>query len=174
MLTIVRCSRAIVARLSVARILDPEASDDRLEFLASRVAPAQVGLHVPEQRGHLTEYVLGVGEAQQVRLGRVEVAPRPLDQRPVAEDPERLRRIQLPGLGRLPGRLEVVLDRRREDRVVPPPAPCPHPVGQRFELLGSREGALAPGDWHGPTDRVRPGGNGDGGGSRSSTPARQP
>ena len=77
------------------RIVDAEASGDPLELLSSRVSRTEMTLHVPEQGWHLTEYVVRRREVEELSLGGVEVARRPLDKRPIAEDPEPLVRVQL-------------------------------------------------------------------------------
>ena len=77
------------------RIVDADASGDPLELLSSRVSRTEMTLHVPEQGWHLTKYVVGRCEVEELSLGGVEVAPCPLDKRPIAEDPEPLMRVRL-------------------------------------------------------------------------------
>src|SRR5262249_21533442 len=88
-------------------IIDAEASSDPLELLSCRVSRKQMTLHMPEQTRHLTKYVFGWYEVEELSLCRVKIALRPLDKRPVAEDPadknegslwvQRLRTCRLPG-----------------------------------------------------------------------------
>ena len=73
----------------------PRRPRNPLEFLPPRVSRVQMPLYVPEQGWHLTENVVRWREVEELRLCGVEVAPCPLDQRPIAEDPEPLVRIQL-------------------------------------------------------------------------------
>ena len=99
------------------RIVHAEASGDPLELLSSRVGRTEMTLHVPEQGRHLTKYVVGRREVEKLSLGGVEVAPGPLDKRPIAEDPEPLMRVQLPGESRVPGRCKVALDRLHQSAI---------------------------------------------------------
>ena len=74
-------------------IVHAEASGDPLELLSSRVGRTEMTLHVPEQGWHLTEYVVRRREVEELSLGGVEVASRPLDKRPITEEPKPLVRV---------------------------------------------------------------------------------
>jgi hypothetical protein len=75
------------------RIVHMEASCDPLELLSSWVSWTKMTLHVPEQRRHLTKHVIRRREVEELRLRGIEIARRPLDERPIAEDPEPLARL---------------------------------------------------------------------------------
>ena len=102
------------------RIVDAKASGDPFELLSSRVSRTEMTLHVPEQRWHLTKDVLRRREVEELSLRGVEVARRPLDKRPIAEDPEPLARVRLLRASRLPGRCKVTLDRLHQSAVALP------------------------------------------------------
>jgi len=93
-------------------IVHTDASGDALELLSPRVGRREMTLHVPEQGWHLTKYVVGRREVEELSLCGVEVAPRPLDKRPIEEDPETPGRVQLLANSGLLGRLHVTLNRR--------------------------------------------------------------
>ena len=99
------------------RIVDADASGDPLELLSSRVSRTEMTLHVPEQGWHLTKYVVRRREVEELSLCGVEVARRPLDKRPIAEDPEPLARLRRLRASRLPGRVKVTLNRRHQSPV---------------------------------------------------------
>lgn len=139
----------------MAGVRDPEPCGDRLELLAPRVGRGQMRAHVPEQAGHLAQHVLGRREVQQVGLRRVDVAPRPLDERPVSEHPQASPRVELLRRGGLPGCAQVVFDRRGQDLVPLADAPSRGPRAQRLELLGPRQGPFPPGARNGTSHRRR-------------------
>ena len=99
------------------RIVHADASGDPLELLSSRVSRTEMTLHVPEQGGHLTKYVVRRREVEELSLGGVEVARRPLDKRPIAEDPEPLARVQLAAPEPPAWPRKVTLNRRHQSGV---------------------------------------------------------
>src|SRR5262249_53296596 len=142
-------------------IIDAEASRDPLELLSCRVSRKQMTLHMPEQTRHLTKYVFGWHEVEELSLCRVKIALRPLDKRPVAEDPadknegslwvQRLRTCRLPGCLKMAANgvgqnLTVLRCGARLFRLR-------HlPIAQRSEFLSPRQRAFPPGYPHGPPD----------------------
>src|SRR6476659_9957950 len=113
------------------RIVDADASGDPLELLSSRVSRTELS-----------------------RCG-VEVARRPLDKRPIAEDPEPLARVWLLRPSRLPGRVKVTLNRGHKRAIAIPRVLQRHPVAQCLEFVGPRQGAFAPGNRHWSPDRSK-------------------
>jgi hypothetical protein len=95
----------------MVRILDAKLLGDPLKLLSPRIIRREMTLHVPEQAGHLTKKVVVPRQIEEVSLGSVEVAPRPLDEWPIAEDAEPSVRFQWSDLGRLSGRIEVTTNR---------------------------------------------------------------
>jgi hypothetical protein len=95
------------------RILDTKLLGDPLKLLPSRVLRKEMTLHMVEQAGHLTKYVAIRCNGEKVSLGSVEIARCPLDKWSIAEDAERSMRVQRSSLSRLPGRIEVTLNRVR-------------------------------------------------------------
>jgi hypothetical protein len=93
------------------RIVDTDASGNPFELLSSRVGRTEMTLHVPEQGWHLTKYVIRRREVEELSFCGVEVARCPFDKRPGAEDPERIPRLWRLPPGRLPGGVEVTLNR---------------------------------------------------------------
>ena len=137
------------------RIVYADASGDPLELLSSRVSRTEMTLHMPEQRWHLTKYVVRRREVEELSLCGVEVARRPLDKRPIAEDPEPLARVWLLRPSRLPGRVKVTLNRRHKRAIALPWVLQRYPVAQCLEFLGPRQGAFAPGHRHWSPDRSK-------------------
>ena len=97
----------------MVRILDTKLLGDPLKFLSPRVSPKEMNLHMVEQAGHLTQYVVIRCKGQEMSLGSVEVASCPLDKWSIAEDAEPFVRVQWIDLGCLPGRIKVTANRRR-------------------------------------------------------------
>jgi len=138
----------------VRAIVDSEAFGDPFQLLSPGVGRRQMTLHVPEQRRHLTEDVVGRREVEQLSLRGVEVASRALDKRATAKNTVALARVELPGQGGIPGRFEVALDRLHQDPIAVVTFLRRDPVTQRVEFGCPRQGALAPGDRHRASDRI--------------------
>jgi hypothetical protein len=95
----------------MVRILDAKLLGDSLKLLSPCIIRREMTLHVPEQAGHLTKKVVVRRQAEEVSLGSVEVAYRPLDKWPIAEDTKPSVRLQRIDSGRLSGRIEVQINR---------------------------------------------------------------
>ena len=99
-----------VAGQSALGVIDAEAAGDPFELLSTRVGRFEVALHVSEQRWHLTENVLSVRDVEELSLGGIQVASRPLDPRSVTEHPQPpAGPVRLLAAGGLPGSFEVIL-----------------------------------------------------------------
>src|SRR6476620_187927 len=95
----------------MGRILDAKLLGDPLKLLPSRVIRREMALHMPDQAGHLAKNVVVRRKTEEVSLGSVEVARCPLDEWSIAEDAEPFVRLQRINSGRLPGRIEVTVNR---------------------------------------------------------------
>jgi hypothetical protein len=96
----------------MARLVDTDTSGNPFELLPTRVSRMQVPLHMPEQGGHLTKYIVSRREVQELSLCGVEVARCSLDERPVSKDPEPRARLWRLRPSRLPGRVKMTLNGR--------------------------------------------------------------
>jgi hypothetical protein len=135
------------------RIVDTDASRDPFELLSSRVSRMEMTLHVPEQGWHLPKHVVRRREVEELSLSGVEVARRPLDKRPIAEEPEPLALLWRLRPSRLPGRVKVTLNRHHQSPVALPWVLVTVPVAQRLEFPGPGQGVFAPGHRHWSPDR---------------------